>query len=230
MKKILLAIITFTLSSCIQIPGFDVSTNSKLSEDTVASGLKEALIVSTQRTVSELSEEGGFYKDPRVKIPLPNEFNTIKNTLSDVGMGYLVDELQEKVNEAAEKAAPKAGDIFISSVKQITIKDAYDILRGSDNAATQYLNRTAGGKIKAQMKPVIENKLSEVGAQQVYRTVINKYNSLPFVEKKNPDLADFTANKAREGIFKYVAKEEKEIRKNPLKRTTALLRKVFAQQ
>ena len=132
-----------------------------------------------------------------------------------------------KLNRAAEDAAREAKPVFVSAIRQMTIQDAFSILKGEQDAATQYLKRTTSGELSDTFKPIIQNSLSKVNATQYYHNLITVYNKIPLVKKANPDLDDYATGKALDGLFVMVAKEEQAIRRNPQARTTELLRKVF---
>jgi hypothetical protein len=134
------------------------------------------------------------------------------------------------LNRGAEDAAKEATPIFIEAIRQMTIQDAWGILKGNDDAATQYLKRTTSGLLKDKFKPVINNSLQKVSATRYYSDIVNTYNKIPLTEDVNPNLDDYATDKAIEGLFTMIAKEEKNIRQDPLARTTDLLKKVFAAQ
>jgi hypothetical protein len=134
------------------------------------------------------------------------------------------------LNRGAEDAAKEAKPIFITAIKSMTIQDAWGILKGNDNAATEYLKRTTSPQLKEKFKPVIQASLEKVNATRYYRDIVTRYNQIPMVAKVNPDLDDYATDRAIEGLFLMIAKEEKNIRDNPEARTTELLRRVFAAQ
>jgi hypothetical protein len=202
--------------------------NDSLSTNDVANGLKEALSVGVNKGTSKLSAVDGFFKDAAIKILLPPEAQKVEKTLRSVGMGKLVDDAVLSMNRAAEDAAKSAAPIFLNAVKQITIKDAWSILRGSDTAATGYLRSKTLSPLTEAFRPSIEKSLSKVNATKYWNALFTAYNKMPFVSKINPDLSAYVTDKATSGIFYQVGQEEKEIRKNPLARTSDLLKKVFA--
>ena len=145
-------------------------------------------------------------------------------------MSSLADEGLKVLNRAAEDAVKEATPIFVDAVKQMTFNDAKNILMGNESSATTYLQNTTSNALYAKFNPVIKNSFAKVGADKVWTNIITKYNSIPLVKKVNPDLTDYTTNKAMEGVFKMVAVEEKEIRTNLNARSSDLLKKVFALQ
>ena len=145
-------------------------------------------------------------------------------------MSKLADEGLKVINRAAEDAVKEATPIFVDAVKQMTFNDAKNILMGNESSATTYLQNTTSTALYGKFNPVIKNSFAKVGADKVWTNIITKYNSIPLVKKVNPDLTDYTTNKAMEGVFKMVAVEEKEIRTNLNARSSDLLKKVFALQ
>jgi hypothetical protein len=202
----------------------------EISTDEIAAGLKEALTKGTSKGSDQLSAKDGFYKSI-YKILLPQEAKAVTDKLKLIpGFDKVEENMLEKINRAAEDAAVKAKPIFISAIKQMTIKDAWNILKGEDNAATQYLIRTTQPALYDEFKPVITESLNKFGALDYWASAVNKYNQIPLVKKANPDVADHVTNKALEGLFKKIAEEENDIRHNFASRTTDLLKRVFAKQ
>lgn len=203
---------------------------AQVSTGQIIMGLKEALTQGTTKGVNVLSVKDGFFKNPSVKIFFPPEAQKVEKTLRDIGMGSIVDQAIEKLNRAAEDATKGAGTIFVNAIKQMTINDAKNILMGSNDAATQYLKRTTSTQLENSFNPVIRNSLNKVGALDAWNAVITRYNQVPFVEKVNPNLDQYVTGKAMDGVFMMIQKEEALIRKDPVKRVSDLLRKVFALQ
>jgi len=193
----------------------------------VGEGLKEALINGISKGSDQVSQLDGYFKNPEIKIPFPPEVKKVESTLRDIGLGSEVDKFIMTLNRGAEDAAKEAKPIFISAIKSMTIQDAWAILKGEDNAATEYLRKTTSLQLKEKFKPVIQNSLSKVNATKYYGDLVTRYNKIPFVEKVNPNLDDYATDKAIEGLFIMIAKEEKNIRMDPVARTTDLLKRVF---
>ncbi|QLC65535.1 DUF4197 domain-containing protein [Flavobacterium sp. LPB0248] len=236
MKKILLLAVTFSLTSCAQVqqtlnqlPQIASQLPSSGTVD-IASGLKEALNKGITQQVSKLTAVDGFYKNEAVKILMPEELQKVDATLRKVGLSSLADEGIKMLNRAAEDAVKEATPIFVTAVKNMTFTDAKNILLGSDNAATNYLQGSTTTALYAKFNPVIKSSFEKVGADAVWTKIINKYNTIPLVKKVNPDLTDYTTNQALSGVFKMIAVEEKVIRNDISARTTPLLQKVFAMQ
>lgn len=202
-------------------------TSVGLSEEEVGRGLKEALNKGIEKGVSQLSAVDGYFKDASVKIVMPEEAQMIESKLRAVGQGKLVDDVIESLNRAAEDAANSSKELFVNAIKNLTLKDVMNILNGSDDAATTYLKQQTRADLVLKFTPIIKASLDKVGATQKWALMMNAYNKIPMVKKVNPDLVDYATNKAIDGLFIKVAKEELEIRKNPSARTSDLLRKVF---
>ncbi|GAA0891198.1 DUF4197 domain-containing protein [Fulvivirga kasyanovii] len=201
-----------------------------LSTEQVVAGLKEALIKGITTGSAEASKIDGYFKNPKIKIPFPPDVQRVEEKLRQIGLGNEVDKFVMTLNRGAEDAAKEAKPIFINAIKSMTIQDAWGILKGDDNAATQYLIKTTSVQLKSKFKPVIKNSLDKVNATKYYGDIVTTYNKIPFVDKVNPDLDDYATDKAIEGLFYLVAQEEEKIRKDPVARTTELLKKVFAAQ
>jgi hypothetical protein len=193
----------------------------------VIQGLKEALIKGISKGSDLVAQVDGYFKNPEIKIPFPPEVKKVEDRLRQIGLGNEVDRFVMTLNRGAEDAAKQAAPIFIEAIRSMTIEDAWSILKGEDDAATQYLKRTTSGLLKEKFKPVIQNSLNKVNATKYYGDIVTRYNQIPFVQKVNPDLDDYATDKAIEGLFLMVAKEEKNIRENPVARTTEILKKVF---
>ena len=201
------------------------STN--LTEEEVGKVLKEALNIGIEKGVSQLSKPDGYFKDLQIKIPMPDEAKSVEEKLRAIGQGKKVDEAIESMNRAAEDAANGAKDIFLTAIKELTLKDVMNILHGEDNAATKFLENQTRMQLVEKFKPVIKVSLDKVGATKYWKTVFTTYNKIPLVKSINPDLNEYVTQKAIDGLFIQIAKQELEIRKNPGARVTDLLKKVF---
>lgn len=190
-------------------------------------GLKEALRVGAKRVITRVGRVDGYNDDPEIHIPLPTTLRSVKYAFRHAGVPGALDGLELRINRAAEAAAPKAKRIFSSAIRQMTLEDARRIYKGQDDAATQYFKKRMTPDLTEEMRPVIDSSMSEVGAYQSYNEAMDLYNKIPIAPKINPDLTGHVVEKAIEGIFYYLAKEEAEIRKNPVKRTTKILQRVF---
>lgn len=203
------------------------SSKQGLSNDEIVQGLKEALSVGANNAGNQLSAVDGFFKDAAIKILMPPEAQKAEKKLRSLGMGKLVDDAILSMNRAAEDAAKSAGPIFINAVKQMSIQDAVGILRGGDFAATGYLKDKTTSPLTEAFRPVIENSLKKVDATKYWNTVFTTYNKFSS-DKVNPDLSAFVTEKSLAGIFHQVGLEEQKIRKDPMARTTDILKKVFS--
>lgn len=231
-KKIFISLFIFTLFGCAEMQQVldQMPQGTGLSQTEIGNGLKEALNNGISKQVSKLTATDGFFKNEAVKILLPEELQKVDTKLRQIGLSSLADEGLKVINRAAEDAVKEATPIFVDAVKQMTFNDAKNILMGDDRSATSYLENTTSNTLYSKFNPVIKNSFSKVGADKVWNQIITKYNSLPFVSKVNPDLTDYTTNKAMEGVFKMIAVEEKNICTNFSSRTSDLLKKVFALQ
>ncbi len=199
-----------------------------LSESQMSSGLKEALSVGAKNAAASLSKADGFYKNAAVKILMPQEFQDVASKLKAVGMGSVVDKAVLSMNRAAEDAAGKAAPIFLNAITSISISDAAGILTGGNNAATNYLKGKTTPELTSAFTPVIKSSLSKTGTVQAWANVMNAYNKIPFVAKKqNPDLVDYVTQQALKGMFTTIAGEEAKIRTDPAAQASNLLKTVF---
>jgi hypothetical protein len=204
--------------------------SQSLTTEEVAEGLKEALTKGISKGADIVSQLDGYFKNPEIKIPFPPDVKRMEDRLRKMGMGSEVDKFVLTLNRGAEDAAKESKPIFIAAIKGMTIQDAWAILRGEPNSATNYLKRTTSAQLKEKFKPVIQNSLNKVNATKYYTDLATTYNKIPMVEKVNPNLDDYATDRAIEGLFIMIAKEEKNIRQDPLARTSELLKKVFGSQ
>jgi hypothetical protein len=210
-------------------PSTGTVTNSAptLSTDKITAGLKEALTIGAKNVVSKLGKTNGFNLDPKIHIPLPATLAKADSALKMVGMGSLTADLETRMNRAAEIATPKAQALFVNAIKQMTVADARSILSSQQDAATQYLRKSMGTQLAAEMKPIVASSLAEAGAVKAYDRIAGQYAKVPMVSGLKNNMNEYVTTKAMDGIFYYVAKEEGAIRQNPAKRTTDLLKTVF---
>ena len=231
MKKIPLLLLSISLLSCAEmqqvINQLPQTQNMVLD---ISGGLKEALNKGIANQVSKLTATDGFYRNEAVKILLPDELKKVDSALRKIGLSKLADDGLRAINRTAEDAVKEATPIFVNAVTSMTFADAKNILMGNDNAATNYLQSSTKLALYSKFNPVIKNSYAKVGADKIWANIITKYNTIPLVNKVNPDLTDYTTNKALDGVFKMIAVEEKGIRTNLASRTSDLLRRVFAMQ
>ncbi|NOG59814.1 MAG: DUF4197 domain-containing protein [Proteobacteria bacterium] len=203
--------------------------NDILSNDEIVSGLKEALVKGSQTAVSSLGKENGFLKHPQLKIPMPEKLQTVESGLRKLGQDKIADQFILSMNRAAEEATPKAMSIFSNTIKSMSVEDAYSILKGPDNAATEYLRKKGGDNLHQQFMPIVKQATNRVGVTEKYKALIDNLGMMStFVDVESLDLDHYVTDKAIDGLFTLVAKEEKLIRENPAARTTDILKKVFS--
>ncbi len=210
------------------LPSLGGNKGSGLSTSEIGAGLKEALRVGSSRVVDQVSAVSGFEGDPAIHIPLPKNLQKAQQMLSRLGMSNQLDALETRLNRAAETASAKARVLFVDAVDAMTIDDVMKIFNGPDDAATQYFRRQMTPGLTAEMKPVVDASLAEVGAIQTYEQTVGEFSKVPLVPDLRADLSDHVLKLGLDGIFHYLAVEEAAIRNNPAERTTALLQKVFA--
>ncbi len=225
-------VVLFSFSGCETAKSIldSVGTaNGSLTNAEVIDGLKTALRLGTDSATNKLSAVNGFYKDALVKIVMPPEAQKVEKTLRDVGFGGVVDKAVLSMNRAAEDASKYVGNIFIDAIKQMTIQDAFSILRGGNTAATDYLKEKTTAQLTAAFKPIISKSLDKTDATKYWSDVFSTYNR--FANKPvNTDLTAYVTEKALNGLFYKIGLEEQQIRENPAARVTAILKKVFANQ
>lgn len=220
----------FTFSSCDVLQEVAKDVLAEPTAEEIGKALKEALSKGIGKGVDVLSQRDGYFKSA-YKILLPDDVRKVTDKLKAVpGFTNLENELLEKMNRGAEDAAKEAGPIFLNAIKQLTFKDALNILMGADNSATDYLNRTTNAQLYEKFNPKIVASLEKIGANSLWKKAADTYNKIPLVTKINNDLDDYVTKKALDGLFGKVAEEEKNIRRNKGSRTTELLKKVFAKQ
>lgn len=203
--------------------------NTNISDSKISLGLKEALTKGVSFAVDSLGREDGFFKNAEVKIPLPKSLKSAARVVRFAGYGDRVDAFELSMNRAAEKAVPVAMDVFVDSIKQMSFTDAKNILfSGEDDAATQFFRRTTEDTLRGKFRPIVEDFTAETGVTQSYKNMIDKAGFMAaFIGDDAKDLDGYITEKALDGVFYMVAQEEKKIRKDPIGRTTQILRDVF---
>lgn len=211
------------------IPGNNEG-GSKLTNEEVISGLREALSVGTNNSSASASKEDGFNKNDLIRIPFPEDAQKVKEKAIKWGMQKKVDEFELTMNRAAEQASKDAGPIFLDAIKGMSVSDGFAILKGEDNAATVYLEKGTRDQLKEKFMPIIKKAVEEQQVTKYWNPMITKYNSaqkLTGGEQLNPDLDDYVCEKALNGLFTLIAAEELKIRQDPVARVSDLLQKVF---
>lgn len=201
---------------------------TNLDTNTLIQGLKEALEVGSQRAIEEISQPGGYLDNTDIRIPLPGTIDKAASLLRKYGLGSQVDQFEESMNRAAEKAAPQATALIVDAIKQMSFEDAKKIYEGSDDAATQYFKEKTSDNLRSLFQPSVKDSLNQVGATRYYGELADEAKEIPYVgDKLNVDLDNYVTEEALNGLFTMLAAEEKRIRENPAARTTDLLKKVF---
>ncbi len=233
MKKLLILACVGLLSACENTALLEdilarsgTGDGAGLSNQTIADGLREALTVGSARVVDTLGVENGFLGGA-FHIPLPEKLQDAQKVAGRFGLSKPFDELETRMNRAAEAATPKARELFVGAIKQMSFQDVMSIYRGGNDAATQYLRRSTGEALQGEMRPIIDSSLENVGAAATLKSLVSRYNALPLVKPIEADLTGHVLGYANDAIFTQLAKEEADIRSNPVKRTTELLQTVF---
>jgi len=240
MKKLFfffIGLVFITTTSCGQsLKDLKKQAEDKLKQSNVQGGfteeeagkaLKEALSNGAVKGSQLVSKTDGYFGNPKIKIPFPPDAKKVEDKLRSLGLNKECDEVILSLNRAAEDAGSAAKDIFIRAISDMSISDAINIVKGGDNAGTEYLKSKTRASLVEAFKPIIKTSLDKVGATKNWEFVITRYNKIPLVEKVNPDLVQYATEKAIDGLFVKVAEEELLIRKDPIARTSDLLKKVF---
>jgi len=211
------------------LPGTPAAGSSVGAGDdkTNAAGIKEALAVGTERAVASLSQVDGYFGNAAVKILMPSSIQKVADVARMAGFQKQVDEFILSMNRAAEAAAPQAARYFGDAIRDMTLEDVRGILTGGDTAATEFFRRKTHDKLYAAFKPIVSQKVGEVGATRAYKDMMGRYESVPMMGRQSLDLDDYVTNKSLDGLFHMVGEEEKKIRSNPAARSTDLLKAVF---
>jgi hypothetical protein len=229
-KKLILVALILQVTACNELQQVLENSGAVLTNAQIANGLKEALDNGITNQVTSLATTDGFFKNDLVRITLPEDLQKVDTALRKIGLSNLADEGLKVLNRAAEDAVGEAIPIFKDAIVNMTFTDAKNILMGEQDAATQYLQTATSSSLKAKFTPIIENSYQKVGADRIWKDLITRYNNIPFVNKVNPDLTDYTSDEALKGVYKMVAVEELKIRTDIKSRTSDLLKKVFALQ
>lgn len=227
----ILVLLVILLSGCANLNLSDIlSQELPLTESTVASGLREALTVGTERASGRLGVADAFAGVATRRIAIPEELQGITDRLRQLGLDGQVDDFELRMNRAAESAVPLAVDIFADAIRQMTIQDAFAILNGPDDAATMYFRDRTTEALMSAFRPQVNGVMSEVGVFRVYDQLLNRYNALPISNAPDVDLVGHIVSRTTAALFSELAAEEAHIRQDPAARTTELLRRVFSHQ
>lgn len=204
-------------------------SKGKISQSEAAGGIKEAMAQGVKRAITQLGREDGFNKDPSVRILVPKQLRKLSDTARQLGAGKKVDQFELSMNRAAEKAIPAAADIFADAVRQMTVQDAIDIVRGDEDAGTRFFRRVTEDKLRAKFMPIVADATAKAGVTKRYKEMAGKNSGLTKLlgGGESIDLDRYVTDEAMDGLYHYVSEQEKDIRKNPMKRSSDLLRKVF---
>ena len=237
MHRLLISIIAIGLvatpaSAQVDQPlkGLGAGQQSGLSEVKIGDGLKQALRVATEKSVSLTGRPNGYFSNAAIKILMPEKLQTVEQGLRMVGYGPQVDQFVLSMNRAAEQAAPAAKQIFVDAITSMSFDDAKKILAGGDTAATEFFKTKTTDKLTAAFKPVVDKTMAQTGVVQQYHALIGRFDAIPFAKSQTFDIDGYVTNKALDGLFHVVGEQEKLIRTNPAARTTELLRDVFAKK
>lgn len=189
--------------------------------------LKTALDKGSRAAVDQLGREDGFFGDARVKIPLPESMKRAERTMRRFGMGKYADELVLAMNRAAEAAVPEAKQLFVDSVRKMTVTDAKGILTGGDTAGTEYFKRTTSDQLRKRFLPIVKKSTEKVGLAQTYNQYAQQAAAFGLVKAEHANVDAYVTQKALDGLYFMVAEEEKKIRKDPVGTASSILKKVF---
>jgi hypothetical protein len=226
---------TQTLSNDIMTLGNSIFGNvntlsaaaSELSQRDISTAFKQALTIGTQEVVTQLSKTNGFNADPKIHIPLPSALSKVQSALDVIGASYLLDDLETKLNHAAELATPHAKELFMNAISEMTFDDVYNIYTGPQDSATTFFRSKMSAPLAVKMSPFVNDAIAQAGVVNSYDKVISKYQAIPFMPDVKADLTSYVVDQGIEGIFFYLAEQEKSIRQDPVRQTTDLLKKVF---
>ncbi len=200
------------------------------SNDEIVQGLKEALEIGTQNAVAMVSKPDGYYQNPDIQIPLPEEVEKAGKYLRLAGYGPKIDEFEQSMNRAAERAAPEAKQIFMDAVRDMEIKDAQTIMDGPDNAATTYFKDKTYTRLQETFKPIVKDTMGKVGVTRQFQDINTTLSGIPLAGQASVDLDQYVTEKSLDGLFFMLAEEERKIRQDPTARVTDILKKVFGEQ
>lgn len=206
----------------------NMDANRPLTQSDIIAGLKDALKVGTSNAVDLTSRLNGYYKNPQIRIPLPEQVRQVEDLLRTVGLSSQVDAFEMSMNRAAEKAAPEARMLFLNAISQMTFADAKKILNGRQNEATLYFKAKTYSPLEQRFKPLVHGAMTEVGVTRYYQNIDRKLRALPMGDRLSFDLDRYVTGKALDGLFLMLAEQEAEIRRDPAARVTELLKRVFA--
>jgi hypothetical protein len=204
-----------------------IGDTSALSDSKVASGLKEALRIGAENAVKVTGKTDGYFGNEAIKILMPSNLRSLEKGLRAIGAGPKIDEFILSMNRSAEAAAPQARKIFGDAIMAMSFEDAREILSGGDTAATDYFKGKTTDQLTAAFQPIVEKTMAQNGVTQQYKALTDQFQSIPFAKSQTFDINKYVVTKALDGLFYELAEQERQIRKDPAARTTALLKDVF---
>ena len=228
-----LTILVLLVCGCASLKDMDLGDilntgDGPLDESTAVAGLKEALRVGTERSVLDVGDVDGYLANELIRIAVPEDLRSVTDKLRQVGLGFYVEELETGMNRAAEAAAGEAKSVFWNAITSMTIADAFAILNGHETAATDYFEEHTRVALEARYRPIVQQKMQEVGLARLYQDMLDVYETLPLVgQPELTPLDQYVTDRALTGLFTVLADEERQIRDDPAARTTELLRRVF---
>jgi hypothetical protein len=199
----------------------------RITSQDAAAGLKAALEKGSQAAVAALGREDGFLGNPRVKIPLPDSLARAESLMRRVGMGKYADELVVSMNRAAEAAVPQARQLFLDSVRKMSVQDAKGVLTGGETSGTEYFRRATRDQLHGRFLPIVQKATAKVGLAQKYNEYAGRGAELGLVKKEQSNLDEYVTQRALEGLYLMVAEEEKKIRQDPMAAGASIIKKVF---
>ena len=234
-RALLVSVVTAAVVLCAACSGLPEQVRSRLGSaasagpdaETVAAGLREALEQGSTRAVRELGRDGGFWSRPALRIPVPEDLQRVDAALRRIGQGRVADDFARSLNRAAEQATPAARAIFVSAIRRMTLNDAIAILRGPQDAATQYFRRSTEAQLTATFTPIVSQSTQAVGVTASYKRIVQRAQALGIADTAHYDIDAYVTRKALDALFTLVGEEERRIRTDPSARTTQLLREVF---
>lgn len=233
---VLFCCLSLTIGACTEVQMRQMSEQmlngigtpaSPLSLAEIDAGLREALRIGSERVIRQVGVEDGYFNDGNIHIPLPRSVDKAARFARQVGLDKTFKDLEKRMNRAAEQAAPQAKKLFWNAIRDMTLSDVRQILDGPDDAATRYFEQKMTPQLTRTMRPIVDQSLNQVGAVQVYNDLARKFQAIPFAPALDLDLSGYVIEKGIAGIFYYLAREEAAIRNDPVKQTTAILRRVF---
>ena len=206
------------------------AASSTLSQSDISAAFKQALSIGTNNVVGQLGVQNGFNLDPKVHIPLPSNLAKVQSALETAGLSFMLDDLETRLNRAAEIATPHAKELFVNAISDMTFDDVMQIYNGPQDSATSFFRNKMSSPLTAKMQPFVQSAINQAGVVQAYDKIMAKYQAIPFMPDVKSDLTNYVVGQGIDGIFFYLAEQEKQIRQDPVKQTTELLRKVFGAQ